>query len=373
MRRKVVFIINTLMVGGVERLILDITTHLDQDQWQPRVITVLGGGPLLPEFQRRGIPVEFVGPKRYYPNSALYRLYWLLTAPATLWRLVRVLRRVCPVAVITSLYHADIVGMLAAHHVGIQHRVVIHHDVERLPQLIAWAKRRLALPRATQIVANSKAVAEFLQKYFAVPADKLTVIPNGIDTHRFAEGRKMMNDAALVIGMIGRLESIKGPADFVTALSILRNQPGDQTAPALLVGDGSLRDQLRTQARATGLNLQFVGEVADVVPVLRRIDILVVPSLAEGFGLVALEGLVAHKLVVASDLPAIRELITDGQNGLLFPPGDASALAARLRNLLSNPDLRQKIKQGVEQWLTQRSAGYDILWVARRYQELWRQ
>ncbi|OGB84881.1 hypothetical protein A2994_03640 [candidate division Kazan bacterium RIFCSPLOWO2_01_FULL_48_13] len=360
------------MVGGVERLILDIITHLDRNQWEPRVVTVLGGGPLLPDFQRLGIPIEFVGPRRYITGSGLYRLYWLVSLPAILSRLTRVLKRHGSSVVVTSLYHADIVGMLAAASLKVPQRIVIHHDVEKLPWFIAWAKRSLALPRATRVVANSQAVGYFLQNYFKVPAEKLVIIPNGIDTDRFAKGGKLMNGTALVIGMIGRLEPIKGPANFVEALSVLKDRLGDQTPPALLAGGGSLQSQLQTVARTSELDLQFLGEVADVVPALQAIDILVIPSLAEGFGLVVLEGLVARKLIVAADLSAIKELITDGENGLLFPAGDSLALANQLQRLLSDPLLRQRLIDGVVQWSTQKSADYDIHHIVGQYQELWR-
>ncbi|MBN2585369.1 glycosyltransferase family 4 protein [Patescibacteria group bacterium] len=371
MKKPITFIINTFMVGGVERLVLDIITHLDRDQWEPQVVTVLGGGPLLPDFQRLGIPIEFVGPQRYVAGSILYQLYWLVSLPAIMGRLTRALKRHGSSVVVTSLYHADIVGMLVAASLKVPQRVVIHHDIEKLPWLIAWTKRRLALPRATRVVANSQTVQAFLQNYFKVPAQKMVVIPNGININRFVAGSKLTDKANLMVGMIGRLEPIKGAADFVLALIKLKEHIGGQAIPALLAGGGSVQDQLKAVAQANGLNLRFMGEVTDVVPVLREIDILVVPSLAEGFGLVVLEGLVARKLIVASDLPAIRELITDGQNGLLFPAGDSAALASQLQRLLSDSLLRQQISTGVVQWLSQKSAEYDIGQVARRYQELW--
>ena len=81
--------------------------------------------------------------------------------------------------------------------------------------------------------------------------------------------------------------------------------------------------------------------------------------------------LVAHKLIVASDLPAIRELINDGENGLLFIAGDTKALAAQLQRLLSDSDLRQRISEGVSRWFIQKSTDYDIGQVVKKYQLLW--
>jgi len=357
------------MVGGVERLILDIITHLDRNHWDPMVVTVMGSGPLLSEFQRQGIPVEFAGPKLYRANSTLYRLYWLLSVPATLGRLIRILRRKRPVTVTTSLYHADILGMLAARYLRVSHRVVIQHDVERLPGLVAWAKRRLAIPLATKIIANSPTTATFLREYFLVPTNKLAVIPNGIDMAKFQQvGQVAPQCKDLTVGFLGRLEEIKGPQYFMEAIRSLKEQY-QLNPPVVVLGDGSLRSQLTEYAECWQLtNVKFVGQVLDPAASLPTMDILVVPSQREGFGSIILEGLASGRVVVASNLPVVSDLIVDGQNGILFSTGNALALAQQLARLLQDRAMVDQLRAGAKQWLVDTGWRYDIGEVTANYQ-----
>ena len=94
--------------------------------------------------------------------------------------------------------------------------------------------------------------------------------------------------------------------------------------------------------------MHFLGYRADTERIYRAADVCVIPSRWEGFGLVAVEAMASGVPVVASDLPGLREVVGDA--ALLFPPGDAEALARQIRRLLDSPELKAEcVRKGLEQ------------------------
>ncbi len=371
---KIAFVIHNFLVGGVERFIFDLLDNLlKRNKIQLSLATVFGAGPLEKRFRALGIPLYSAGPFKEIKKKLPFKLYWFIIAPVTLFRLLIWLKQTKPNVVVTSLYLADILGILAAYTAAVPHRVVIQHDVQRLGGLKSWLKKYLALRLATHIVANSETTKEFLIKHFGVAPERVVLIPNGIDLTLFRSGLKSSPPSSrdLTLGFVGRLEPVKGPIYFVEALGILKDSFGLEPR-AFMVGDGSLRPYLEQQAVLKGISrLEFWGLSSDVPTALREIDILVVPSLAEGFGLVVLEGLVAGKVVVASNLPAVRELLGP-ENELLFPPRDARALALRLAKVLRDYSLFLRLRQETENWFHQQAPNFDIQAVADRYRQLFR-
>ncbi|MFH1088492.1 MAG: glycosyltransferase family 4 protein [Patescibacteria group bacterium] len=370
-RKKVVFIINNFLVGGVEKLLLDIISRLDKQKFAVSIITVFGAGPMEASFRELGLPVYFAGGRApFYIQKFLYKIWWLLITPGIIFRLVWWLWRFRPDVVVTSLYHADVIGMLSSWLAGVPRRVLIHHDVYQVGQLRAWLKRELGVGLATTIVAVSNTVKEFVVDYFGATNSRVEIISNGINTESFRGANREADCSIAVLGMVGRLEPVKGPTVFAEALQILQTK-FKKTPSSFLGGSGSLKDELISYASSCSLNnLKFDGVIRDVSAWMQKIDILIVPSISEGFGLVVLEGLASGKIVIASDLPATRGLITNEVNGFLFQVGDAEALAGIIYHLITNQVVFNKIQQGVRQWRQEQLPHYDIDQVAKRYEEL---
>ena len=163
-----------------------------------------------------------------------------------------------------------------------------------------------------------------------------------------------MQGGAPVLGVVGRLSPEKGHRVLITAMSeILAEAPA---ARLLIVGAGPLELELRAQVETLGLteSVQFLGYMQDVEMAFSRMDILIVPSLSEGFSLVALEGMMMELPVVGSRTGGIAEIIAAGETGLLVPPGDSGALAEACRYLLSNPAVgREMGKRGRKRVLSE--------------------
>jgi glycosyltransferase involved in cell wall biosynthesis len=138
---------------------------------------------------------------------------------------------------------------------------------------------------------------------------------------------------------VARLESQKDHATLIEAV------PRVPDARFVLVGEGGERRALESRARALGVSdrVRFLGLRGDIADLLAISDVFVLPSLYEGLPLSILEAMAAGKPVVASSIPGIDEVVVDGETGLLVPPRDPAALAASIRLLLTDSDLRVRL------------------------------
>ena len=320
-------------------------------------------------FEKLNIPIHITGFQIAAKVKLPLKLYWIILTPITLFKILRILKRTNPNVVITSLYQSDILGILAAKLMGISNRIFIQHDVVSLSWLQKSVKKIICTRWATKVIAVSNPVKEYITKEFKIPSTRIVVINNGIDTELLKEGKRMMSGQP-VIGMVGRLESVKGPDVLLKALNILKKKHNIEPA-VVLGGGGSMYSSLESYAHEHQLRkVNFLGPVAHPLEVLKQVDVLVIPSLSEGFGLVALEGLVAGKAVIASDFPALRELIHHKKNGLLFPVGDYERLANIIYELSTNKSFLEDIQNGVQDWIISEGKKFDINNTALAYQNI---
>jgi glycosyltransferase involved in cell wall biosynthesis len=142
-----------------------------------------------------------------------------------------------------------------------------------------------------------------------------------------------------VVGIVGRLIDVKAHSYLIHAVRFLLNEI--PSVHLVIIGDGKLRSYLESLTAQLGINehVHFLGFRTDVSNLMGEFDILALPSLSEGFGLVLLEAMAAAKPIVATRVSAIPEIVVDGETGLLVPPRDPVALAQALRQLIMNPTL----------------------------------
>jgi glycosyltransferase involved in cell wall biosynthesis len=146
----------------------------------------------------------------------------------------------------------------------------------------------------------------------------------------------------LVVGYSGRISEEKGPDLFVDLASRLR----DREARFVMTGAGPMDASTRRRAGRLRLDatLEFRGVVADIADHLRHLDVLVLPSRQDGRPVVVLEALASGVPVVASRLGGIPEMVQDGVNGFLCPPGDVAAMAACIDRLITDRQLLATMK-----------------------------
>lgn len=203
--------------------------------------------------------------------------------------------------------------------------------------------------RVDAVIAISRAARAALAAR-GIDAERVAIVPSGVDVESFREldgvaarGTLGIDAAVPVLAIVASLHQRKGHALLLDALARLL---ADGLEPlCLAAGTGPEGDALQDRAQRLGVasRVRWLGQVADVRTVLAAADVVVMPSLAEGLGVAAIEAMAAGRAVVASAVGGLPELITDGAQGLLVPAGDPAALAAALTRCLSDPDLRARL------------------------------
>ena len=255
--------------------------------------------------------------------------------------------RIAPDVVITHGYKPDLVGLLAARRVGVPHIAVSHGWTgATLRVKVNEAVDKLVMRGARRVVAVSHRQGQRL-KDAGIRADRVVVIQNAVDASRFAPAE----DAARreleaffpsrpdrIVIAAGRLSPEKGFEDLVAAARMVVDRlPG---AAFLLVGDGPLRERLAAAVRAAGLegNFALAGFRGDLDRLLPAADLFVQSSHTEGLPNVVLEAGACAVPMVATDVGGTGEVLEDGRGGFLVPPGDPARLAARVVDVLSDPE-----------------------------------
>jgi len=197
---------------------------------------------------------------------------------------------------------------------------------------------RFILRASSRVIAVSESVATHL-RHLGAPADRTVVVHNGVDHDRFRPRPRDIDRPHVVF--VGRLIENKGPADALNAFA----SAGIPGARLTFIGDGPMRARLEADGARLGLNgaVHFTGHLDDVSAVLGSADVLIRPSRTEGQSLAILEAMAAGVCVLASDIPANRELVDDGRSGLLATVGDVESLARRLSGLLTDHPFRDRL------------------------------
>ncbi len=249
------------------------------------------------------------------------------------------------------MHRAEVIGTRAAIAAGTPViAATVHSSRVRSADDIALLAR--LTPHMDRLIVPSEAIAAKVRAE-GREGGRFAVIPNGVDLSRFASPAppcSMRDEYAIpcdapLVGVVARLEPEKGHRFLVEAFpSVLRSAPDAWLA---IVGEGSQADALRAQVRAlppaASDRIVFTGRRDDISALTADLTVAVLPSLREAQGISILEAMARRRPVVASAVGGIPEVITDGVDGLLVPPGDAAALARALATLLANPELRVRL------------------------------
>jgi glycosyltransferase involved in cell wall biosynthesis len=201
-----------------------------------------------------------------------------------------------------------------------------------------------------KVIAISDAVKTHLEKDLGVRPDRVETIYSGVDISRFRKAyspseideiKKSLGLAqGPVVGTIGRLSPVKGHRYFIDAMQHIQAVRPD--VRALIVGNGPEEAALKDLAISSGVDnaVRFMDSVSDTHRVLSVMDVFVFPSVMEGLGIALLEALASGRACVASDIGGIRDIISDGANGILVEVGDSKAIANAVLRLLEDKSLR---------------------------------
>ena len=228
-----------------------------------------------------------------------------------------------------------------------------------------WKVQKLAQRAAEKIVVPSPSVAEVAREWCDVFEKKIVIIPNAIDPGEFPSGGASPHSPDFQIGFLGRLDPIKRIPDLLQAM------PDVPKAHLHIFGEGPQRTEIEKTIHQLGLKNRATldGAVQHAQDALSQMQLLVLPSAAEGFGLVLIEAMAARIPVVATDVPGIRDVVKHGLTGLLVPPAQPPRLADAINSLIDDPSLRDRLVEAAFADVRQRFT-WDI--VLPKYRELLR-
>jgi glycosyltransferase involved in cell wall biosynthesis len=321
-------------VSGSEAHLLQLLPDLRERGWDTRFLMLHESEPEASEFARelraRGVPLDAIRLRADVD-------------PIAFGELVRHVARSRPRILHTHLVHADVYGQLAGRLTRIPHRFSTKHGFNdfRAGRIFALADRTVGSLAHVQI-AISKGLARYLAEVEGFDEESFEIVHYGIAAR---EETSAYADSEPRLLCIGRLIPVKGHRVLLQALAQARSR-----VPALVLdiaGRGPLDSDLRCFAQELGIAeaVRFVGYVRPVERLIEDAAIVVVPSLGEGFGMVALEAMERARPVIASSVGGLPEIVANGETGLVVPPGDAAALAEALVTLAS--DLERSARMGL--------------------------
>lgn len=231
--------------------------------------------------------------------------------------------------------------------------IVHFHDTNSPGTLLSPVQRAL-VPWTDRAIAVSEHVGRFAVEEYGIPADRISVLQNGIDTDAFSrsdhakveELRKSweLGDNSIAVGVVGRIMAGKGQDLLIrSAKRLFQSVPN---ASLIFAGDGPMREECEQLAKDVGIatDVRFIGHRNDMPAVLAAFDLVVLPStLDEGFPLSALEAMSVGKPVIAFDVGAMREINGTTDSLVLVPKVDGELLVSEMIEVLNDRDGRDKL------------------------------
>lgn len=348
----ILFVIGSLEIGGAERQMQLLVGQLHGHTHCCHVYSLQAGGPLERWFEALGVPVFSGGLKKGDMSKAPWKVV------LAEWRLLRLIYELKPSVIHCFLplitFMGALSGRIARVPLVVTSRRALGTHQRRYP--ILRPLDHVASRLCHRVTVNSQAVWNDMVRRDHVDASKLVLIYNGVATGPFEAALSYREDVrrdqgikadARVMIVIANLIPYKGHSDLIQAAKEVVNRFPD--AIFLLVGeDRGIQKELEQRVVNLGIgqSVRFLGRQDDVPKLLAASDISVLPSHEEGFSNVILESMAAGLPVVATDVGGNREAILDGITGWLIPPKDPGALAAKIIDLLRDPDRAKEWGRG---------------------------
>ena len=373
-RLRITHVIGSLDVGGVEKALCSLAASIDPALVEMKIVALISGGPLVNSARRQGIEVETLSMRPGRPN------------PSAVVRLARRLGADRPDLVVTWMYHANLIGGLAAKLAdripvvwNIRHTWLDPRRSKRLTRWIARAGGALSqrVPDAVVYVAHA---AERSHAALGYACPNFQVIPNGFDLDEFrpnpAARRAVRQELGVapdaeLIGLVGRFHPDKDHGSFLAAAAgVRRRYP---RARFVLCGDGVTQEnrQLTAWAQQSGVRdaCHLLGPRDDVPRLAAALDVAVCSSLTEAFPRAVGEAMACGVPCVVTDVGDAAHLV--GNAGRIVAAGDVAGLAAAMHEVLALDEgtrgaLGRLARERVAQNFSQQR-------IVARHWELWRQ
>lgn len=337
---KILIIINNLAVGGAEHLVVDEINELI----------------------RRGVDVKLFTLKKEYEKSLFAQCQmakenWQMFPfkndfDFRQWfRLMRAISACNPDLIITHLWWANTIGRIAAHLVGKKNTVSFEHNIyDNVKTSKMFFTDKALQFWCKKIIAVSNAVKENLLKH-GIQKKRIDVVFNGINVKKYQDMDRMkarkilrINEADFVFLFVGRLIYQKAVDVLIEAFS----KAG--SGKLFIVGQGADRKNLEELSDKLGAldKISFLGVRNDIPEILAASDCFVLPSRYEGLGIVVIEAMASGKPIVISDFDAGKEMVVDGENGLVVHREDVEGLSSAMKRIFNDGYLRARLSESAK-------------------------
>ena len=354
---KILYVIDKMVRAGAQRYLSRVVTGLDRHRFEPLVCCLLYPGSLGEELRRQGIPVIFLG---------LTNIMGVRFARA-IGEITALILREKIVLLHSYLFAANLVTPPAGFLAG---RPVITSRSDngfwKKPRHIRALRCANLLTR--RITANSPVVVDYLREREKVKPDKILLNLNGIQL-----GQPPARPTArgpVRLGCLGNIRPVKGYEYLLRALAELKGEWELSIAGRVLDEDYARRLKRLVDDLSLAPRVHFPGEAAEPDTFLSGLDILILPSLSEGFSNALLEAMAAALPVVATTVGANSEMIRERRDGFLVPPGEVRSLVLRLQELIDDPLLRRQMGDSARKRVEEE---YSISRTVKRMQSLYQE
>jgi glycosyltransferase involved in cell wall biosynthesis len=327
---NVLHLVTSLNIGGTEKYLLSVSRAL-KGRFNFQVGYIKQEGLLAEELRKEDIPVHSL--------DNLFKIYRLLKKNK-----IHLLH--------THLYRANILGRIA----GMMAKTRIIISSQR--SIDDWKKpRHILADKWTAgftdcIIANALATKNLLVEREKIPPNKIKVVYNGVDTAEYMpkqtsvvlKAQLKIDSITPVIGYIGRLHREKG-ADYLPEIA-LRLKRYIAPFKLLIIGEGPLETELKKEIERQGLTkeVSLIGVKQNILDFIYLMDLVILPSREESLPQIVLEAMKMAKPVVVSDVGGVREIVTNGVNGIVVHSGDLEVFSQSVYHLLR--DQKQALAMG---------------------------
>jgi len=339
---NVMHVIEELGVGGAERVVANYIKYHDTSCYIPQVCTLKGGGPFADEIissnykvtmlnKKPGLHFRIIRDLKNLIKKENIRVLHLHNPPANNW------------GIPASFLNRGIISIRTEHNIFYKDRVMKGYP---------FVNALLGLFNSRIICVSNQVKRTHLQKDW-LNRKKYITIYNGIEGEAYKKDYDLkslrrefgINDGQPIVGKIASLSKQKAHTNYFECVKMVLKKIPD--AVFLVVGDGNLRDELKSRCEQMGLNkkIVFTGNRKDIPAILNMLDVFVLSSDWEGFPMTILEAMAAARPCVVTDVGGNREAVIESLTGFLVPPKNPSALAERIIEVLLDPNLSHYMGQ----------------------------
>lgn len=367
---KVTFIITGLSTGGAETMLLKLLQHIDRERFLPVVISLSDKGTIGPKIEAQGIPVHSLGMRSSLPN------------PFLILKLIRLIKSLSPVIVHTWMYHADLLGGLAARLAGCRNVIwcIRHSNLskkENKTTTLFTAKIcALLSPRIPAKILSCSSKALTVHSALGYQSAKMAVIPNGFELDKFrpdTDARQRIRQQLdipidfLVVGLVARFDPQKNHLGFVECAAMVSERLANVRFVLAGLGVDDQNQPLLAKIEGYGLREKFrlLGRHDDIPSLMTALDVLVSSSShGEAFPNVLGEAMACQVPCVVTDVGDSAEIV--GEAGWVVAPNDMSGLAGAVVAALElSPSMRAEYGVRARERVKER---YDIRHVSTQYE-----